>query len=381
MSDKNLLITGGGTGGHLYPAIAAIEYIMREYPGVGITFIGSSRGSGRKLVSDMGMEFYTVRARGFPGGGSIFKKAAGYLKFFTDLVPGFFKALGILRKKKIDMVLGMGGYICAPVLLAAMTRRTGFAIHEQNYIPGRLNRLFSGRARYVFTSFEDTKKFLNEKADNIIYCGNPVREAVKRSGELTPDYKKWGLSHGKFTITAFGGSLGARKINESVLELQKKISPGNDIQVLLISGERFYDSIKDRLKKVEKNKSIPVKVYPYIHEIEEVYRITDLVIARAGANTVFETAAAGIPSILIPYPSAIDDHQTYNARYLQQQGISVLIEDKHLEPCLLAEKINMMLKDERKLYKRMKAALQTVSTPDSAAVISAKLLEDVIESR
>jgi UDP-N-acetylglucosamine--N-acetylmuramyl-(pentapeptide) pyrophosphoryl-undecaprenol N-acetylglucosamine transferase len=381
MSDKNLLITGGGTGGHLYPAMAVIEHIQREYPGASITFIGSRKGSGKKLISEMGIEFFTVRARGFPGSGSILKKAAGYLKFLIDLLPGFFRALAILKRKRIDMVLGMGGYICAPVLLAAMARGTGFALHEQNYIPGRLNRLFSGRARYIFTSFEDTRKLLGKKADNIIYSGNPVRVTVKKSRELAPDYKNWGLSEERFTITAFGGSLGARKINESILDLQKKIGAGNDIQILLISGERFYDSIKSYLKKVEENENIPVKVYPYIHEIEKIYRITDLVIARAGANTVFETAAAGIPSILIPYPFAIDDHQSYNARYLEQQGMSILIEEKDLDPGLLAEKINMMLKDDRKIYNRMKDAHPAMSSLDSAGIISKKLMEDIIENR
>ena len=139
--------------------------------------------------------------------------------------------------------------------------------------------------------------------------------------------------------------------------------------------------IKSRLKKVGEGNNVPVKVYPYIHEIEKIYRITDLVIARAGANTVFETAAAGIPSILIPYPFAIDDHQSYNARYLAKHGISVLIDEKDLDPGVLAEEINMLLKDGRKIYNMMKDASLAISSLDSAGIISKKMMEDVIEDR
>lgn len=381
MSDRNILITGGGTGGHLYPAMAVIEYIQKEHPEACITFIGSRRGTGKKLISEMGIEFYTVKARGLETGDNIFKKAAGYLMFFLNIIPGFFRALAILKKKKVDIVLGMGGYICAPVLLAAMVRKTGFVLHEQNYIPGRLNRLFSGKARHVFTSFKDTKRFLSKKADNVIYSGNPVRETIKRSRKLVPDYGKWGLSRERFTITAFGGSQGALKINESILDLQKRISPGNDIQILLISGTRFYETIRSRLKKMEEYNNFHIKVYPYINEIDKVYRITDLIIARAGANTVFETAAAGIPSILIPYPFAIDDHQSYNARYLEQKGISVLIEEKDLNPDLLAGEINKLLKDDRKIYNRMKNTPLAVTSINSAGIISEKLMEDIFEDK
>ena len=380
MNDKNILITGGGTGGHLYPAVAVIEHLRKNRPEISITFIGPRRGAGKNLISGIGVEFYSVRARGLVNGGNVFTRATGYLLFLAELIPGFLRALSILRKKRICTVLGMGGYICAPVLLAAMARKTPFALHEQNYIPGRLNRLFSGKARYVFTSFRDSEKFLDGKAGNIVYTGNPVRESIKRSGELSPDYKKWDLSEKRFTVTAFGGSLGARRINETVLGLGKVMGKESGIQVLLISGARFYDSIGSTRFNIE-NDSIPIRVFPYIHRMEEVYRITDLIVARAGANTVFETAAAGIPSILIPYPSAVDDHQRYNARYLEQQGISVMIDENELTPAFLAEKINILLQEDRKIYNRMKKKAWAIPSADSAGIISGKLLEDIIGKR
>ncbi len=378
-TDKNILVTGGGTGGHLYPAIAVIEYIRKKYPETSITFIGSKKGSGKSLISDMGVRFYSVRASGLIGGKNIFRKAAAYLLFFIDLIPGFFKSFSILKKNKIDIILGMGGYICTPVLLAAIIRKTAFVLHEQNYIPGRLNRLFSVRSRYFFTSFEDTKRFLNIKTGNIIFSGNPVRKAVMDFRHLNPDYKKWGLSEKRFTITALGGSLGARKINESVLKLGSLINIKKDIQVLLISGTRFYEGITSGLKDIGKRTKVPIKVFPYIDEIDKVYRITDLIISRAGASTVFEIYAAGIPSILIPYPFAIDDHQTYNARYLEHKNMSIVIEEKYMGPELLAEKINVLLQDNKKLYNMMKMEGQLNVSRDSACIISEKLMEDVFE--
>jgi len=376
MTDKRILITGGGTGGHLYPAMAVIEDLRKCYPHASIFFIGSRKGAGRRLITEMGIEFYTVRARGLASQGNLIKKAKGYIMFLADLIPGFFRSLSILRSKKIDMVLGMGGYICAPVLLAAMTLGTRFALHEQNMIPGRLNRLFSTDAKYFFTSFKDTRKYLKGKKKNAVFSGNPVRERVRNAAALVPDYRSWGLSDKKFTVTAFGGSLGARKINESIIELGKCRELAGKVQVLLITGERFYSDVERQIKKSRGQGNIVIKVFPYIDNIEEVYRITDLVICRAGANTIFETAAAGIPSILVPYPFAVDDHQSYNARYMEKQGISVLIEEKELKPGMLADTIIELLKSGGKIYSRMKDAGLKYTSIDSAGIISEKLMGD-----
>jgi UDP-N-acetylglucosamine--N-acetylmuramyl-(pentapeptide) pyrophosphoryl-undecaprenol N-acetylglucosamine transferase len=254
-------------------------------------------------------------------------------------------------------------------------------LHEQNFIPGRLNRLFSGRSSYFFTSFKETEKYLKPGSGEKVFSGNPVRKSIKKTKELKPDHKKWGLVEGKFTITAFGGSQGAMRLNEYILELGKLKVPGTGVQVLLITGTRFYDSIMEKIQGMDYKKDIAIKVFPYIDEIEQIYRITDLIIARAGANTVFEITAAGIPSILIPYPFAIDDHQTYNARYLEQQGRAILIKEKDLKPGLLEEKIKYLLKDNMKIYNRMRDLKPPVSSMDSAGIISEKLMEDMLEKK
>ncbi|HAJ95644.1 MAG TPA: undecaprenyldiphospho-muramoylpentapeptide beta-N-acetylglucosaminyltransferase [Actinobacteria bacterium] len=376
---KNILITGGGTGGHLYPAIAVIEYIQKNHPLANIIFIGSGKGSGKKLIPDMGIEFYTVKARGIAGGSGPLKKIINYILFIIYLIPGFIRSANILRKKKIDIVLGMGGYICAPVMLAAIIRKIPFTLHEQNYIPGRLNRLFSGRAKYFFTSFEDTKRFLGKGNKNIIFSGNPVRASIKDSDNIPSDHKKWGLAEKRFTIIAFGGSLGAKKINDAIMGLYKIFKDNNNIQFLLITGNRFYDSIKDDLEKRRRSDDkIIFNIFPYIDEISQIYRIADIVIARSGASTVFETAAADIPTILVPYPFAIDNHQFYNARYLAEQGKSIIIEDNMLSAGLLAENIKRIMEDNMKIYKKMKNILPAIPLMDSQQIISDKLMEDHI---
>jgi UDP-N-acetylglucosamine--N-acetylmuramyl-(pentapeptide) pyrophosphoryl-undecaprenol N-acetylglucosamine transferase len=194
---------------------------------------------------------------------------------------------------------------------------------------------------------------------------------------LAPDYEKWGLAAGKFTITAFGGSQGADRINSSLLELTGMKDRGTGIQILLITGTRFYEQVTAAVREMDHKGCIDIRVYPFVDEMEKVYRVTDLVIARAGANTIFETAAAGIPSILIPYPFAIDDHQTYNARYMQKQGKSILIEEKDLKTGLLENKIKYLLKGGRKVYNRMRDCRPDITNMDSSGIICRKLMEDV----
>jgi len=377
--NKNILISGGGTGGHLYPAIAIIEYLQEKYPDTDISFIGSEKGMGSKLIPAMGIDFYKVRARGLIASGSVLKKISGYVSFVFAIVPGFLKTLKILRSKKIKTVLGMGGYICAPVFLAAMARKTDFSIHEQNYIPGRLNKFFSPKAKYVFTSFEETKKLLRAKKDAVVFSGNPVRRAVREMMRLEPSYERWGLERNRFTIVAFGGSLGAEKINRTITGLYGEFAGDSSIQILLISGSRYYDDISRKIEsKINKDDALIFKVCSYIDEMDQIYRIADLIIARAGANTVFETAATNIPSVLIPYPYAIEDHQFYNAKYISDRGKAVLLSENELSVESLSDIIKGLLKNGKEKYLEMKRKSMQVSGMDSLKIITGRRMEDDI---
>jgi len=376
---NNLLITGGGTGGHLYPAMAIIEYLQEKYPDLALSFIGSEKGMGHKLIPAMGIDFYKVKARGLTVNRSAVKKIAGYTGFIFAMIPGFIKALKILRRKQITNILGMGGYVCAPVFLAAMVRKIDFSIHEQNYIPGRLNKFFSSRAKYVFTSFKETEKYLDAKEGSVVYSGNPVRRAVRDHMLLEPSYGKWSLDKNRFTIVAFGGSLGAEKINSTISGLYEEFAGDNRIQVLLISGSRYYADINRIMEnKIKKNDNLIFKIKAYIDQMDQVYRIADLIIARAGANTVFESAATGIPSVLIPYPYAIDDHQFYNAKYIADLGKAVLLRENELSVRTLSGIIKSLLKNDMERLLKMKSISIPNSGEESLKIITGKLVEDDI---
>ncbi len=376
---KNILITGGGTGGHLYPAMAVIEYLQEKYPGSALSFIGSEKGMGHKLIPAMGIDFYKVKARGLTVSRSALKKFFGYAGFIFAMMPGFVRALKILRRKKITEILGMGGYVCAPVFLAAMVRKIDFSIHEQNYIPGRLNKLFSPKAKYVFTSFKETEKYLKAKEGAVVFSGNPVRRAVRECRRSASSYGKWGLDKDRFTIIAFGGSLGAEKINNTIAGLYGEFARDNRIQILLISGNRYYADIKRILEgKIKKSDDLIFRVKEYIDQMEQIYSLADLIIARAGANTVFETAATGIPSILIPYPDAIEDHQFYNAKYIADLGKAVLLRENKLSVRALSDIIRDLLKNGMERYLKMNRVSIPNSGEESLKLITGKLMEDNI---
>ncbi len=178
------------------------------------------------------------------------------MKFALNLAAGFFGALAAIIKFKPDFIIGMGGYVCAPVFIAAMVCRRPIAIHEQNYIPGRLNKVFAKYARYVFLSFEQSAAFFNKKNDKIrpgfIFSGDPVRKQIRDFMLAGPAYEKWHLKRGRFTITAFGGSLGAEKINNAVFSLYEYFRNDESIQIVLICGTRFYIGLKEKLDLLSK---------------------------------------------------------------------------------------------------------------------------------
>lgn len=374
---KKILICGGGTGGHLYPALAIIEYIKDKYPLCELLFIGTERGLGRELIPQSGVNYKTVKSCGLILDGSISRKILNIIKFLYSLTLGFLQSFKIVLKFKPDIILGMGGYICAPVLLAGIFMSRKIALHEQNYIPGRLNSFFSRFARYIFISFSDTDKYLKVKKNKIIFTGNPVRKAVEQSKNIKPEFEKWGLEKGRFTIIAFGGSLGAEKINNTIINLYNYFKDNDKIQILLICGSRFYNQlVKSEKNIIESKGKFILKIFSYISEMQEIYRISDVIISRAGANTISEIIECNIPSILIPYPYAVANHQFYNADFLARKGKAILIEDKDLNEEKIIKIIELLIKDDRKRYKEMKNIEIRDVKINSAEIIASKLMEN-----
>lgn len=368
---RKILICGGGTAGHVYPAIAIIEYIKKNYPESKIQFVGTEKGMEKKFILESGVDFKGVKAAGLNIRKNLFKKLLNYLKFFCYFVIGFLKSVRIIRNFNPDAILGMGGYVCGPVLTAGILLKKKIFLHEQNYIPGRLNTFFSKFAKYIFVSFKETKKFLNMKNEKIIFTGNPVREKIKNTYSKKPDYRKWGLKENRFTIVAFGGSLGADKINTVIINLYDYFRDSNEIQMVLISGKRFYDESRNTFKKILKvSDNLIFRIFPFVDEMEGIYRITDIAISRSGANTIAELTLNNIPAILIPYPQAIDNHQMYNARFLEKKGKALVIPEEDLTENVIIDEIQKLLKEGRKKFKQMKEKKLDFQKIDSEKIIS-----------
>ncbi len=375
--EKKILICGGGTGGHLYPALAILEYIKDHYPLCRLLFIGTERGLEKEAVSKFGVDYRTVKSCGLVLKGNIFRKIFNTGKFLYYFTLGFFQSIKIVLMFKPDIILGMGGYICGPVLSAGLLMGKKIALHEQNYIPGRLNSLFSKFAKYIFISFRDTARYFKVKKNKVIFTGNPLRKAIRESRGIKPDYKKWGLEEGRFTITAFGGSLGAEKINNAIVNLYDYYKQKSGIQILLICGSRFYDKLIRNKRDIIKSKGkFILKIFPYIKEMYEIYRISDLIISRAGANTISEIIENNIPSILIPYPDAVSNHQFFNADFLARKGKALIIKDNELDVEKIIDTLDMFLANDGEKYREMKKSKVKDSGINSAGIIVSKLMEN-----
>ena len=350
---KRILICGGGTAGHIYPAVSIIEEILENHKDFEILYIGTDKGLEKKIIEKLNINFKTIRAAGLIQRGNPAKKALNYIKFIFNLSSGFISSIKLINAFDPGIILGMGGYVCAPVLLGAAFLRKMFVLHEQNYIPGRLNKFFSKFCHCIFISFEETGQFLNINRQKIIFSGNPVRKIIREALSKKPDYAKFGLVEGKFTITAFGGSLGADKINNSFIKFYEKLTGRQDLQFLLISGSRFYEDLKIKNMNILKN-SFSLRVFPYVDEMDEIYNMTDLLISRSGANTIAEIVFCNIPSILAPYPWAIDNHQFYNAFFLEKNGKAIILNDKDLNDDGLYNIFVDLEKENKKLYNELK---------------------------
>jgi len=371
---RKIIITAGGTAGHIYPAQAIIEHMKENMPGIEILYIGTMSGMENRLIPPLGTGFKKIRASGFSAGRNPLKKIFIYLKFFFNLAAGLLQSLAILNKYKPDYVLGMGGYVCAPVFVSAILLRKKIAIHEQNVIPGRLNRIFAKYAEYIFLSFDDSRHYFTKGKKylpgRMVISGDPVRKQVREFSKLEPDFIKWGLKSGRFTVTVFGGSLGAEKINESAIELYKIFRQDSRLQFLLICGNRFFESYSKKLGGLQTGEdSIVFRIYPYIEEMASIYRISDLIISRAGATTIAELAITGIPAILVPYPRAIENHQYFNAGCLVKNKKAVLISDDKLNGEALSGIITGMLENGGSKYRQMKDASPGIKKLDSAEII------------
>jgi len=356
MNALRVIFAGGGTGGHLYPAIAIVEEFQRRIKNFECVFIGTVRGIEARVIPQHGYRLELVPVRGL-----LRKLALSNLLVPFYLLKSIRQCLHLFREFKPDLIIGTGGYVSGPALLAAWLSRRRFVVQEQNSFPGLVNRWWGERASLVFLSFEESRKFFRRQ-DHLRVVGNPVRANLKDDNRDSAA-KKWGLKPDRTTFLVFGGSQGARRINELMLEILPRLKALENFQVLWATGEQNFAPIVAQAGNLNH-----VKVVPYIDEMAAAFSLADFVLCRAGASTIFELANCGLPALLVPFPFATADHQTFNARVLAQAGAARMLVEKELT----AEKLFNHVQEltaRKEIRQQMAAAAKKMARPQAAGEI------------
>lgn len=358
--ELNIIIAGGKTGGHLFPGIAIAQAMERINHDVDILFIGTTAPFETQTLEKYGYTHKSIISKPVKGG-NIISKAFSIGVILISLI----QSMVIMKSYKPDFVLGVGGFSSFAVVLAAWILRIPTAIQEQNAIPGLTNRLLSRFTKTIFTSFKETKGFdLNPKVNHV---GNPVR---KTDGIESGD--KLILTHfdpNKLTILVTGGSQGAGSINTAFMETLELMD--NTARFNIIHQTGLIDETK--ILQKYKNLKINATAKAFFHNMPQLQDIADLVITRAGAGTISELCVKGLPAILVPFPHAADDHQTFNAKALEEKGAAVMIKDKELTGPILKETVESLANNKMKLD-QMAEKLKQLAMPNADEKIAVHIL-------
>lgn len=340
-----IVIAGGGTGGHVFPGVAIADEIKRRNPQARVAFIGTERGLERKLVPQAGHELFTINVSRLKGGG-LWSKIKGLFR----LPIAIFQSWRILRTVKPEVVIGVGGYASGPALLAAWMTFRKTAIQEQNATPGLTNRVLAKLVRRVFAGFP-TERFSKKK---LVVTGNPIRHAI--ASRLSDSLENRDISNAATTglrVLVFGGSQGATFLNEKVPALLAGVARTSGVQAITHqTGERDLEATKRRYAEL----GLAADVVPFIDDMARAYANHDLAICRAGALTLAELTAVGLPSVLVPFPHAADNHQEANARVLEQAGAAVLATQAGWDEAALAARLGELARDRAALSRMGQAA-------------------------
>ncbi len=350
-----VLFAGGGTGGHVYPALAIAEEMKKRFAGFESLFVGTRGGLEAEVIERAGFAIRYISSRGVRGRG-----LPGKMLTIAALLIGLVQSMKIVRSFKPDLVFGTGGYASAAVVLAASALRRPVVLQEQNSIPGLANRLLAPKASRIYLGFESAGERFGGRG-GIVYTGNPLRESIVHPRNDEP-HAAFGLDRETPVLLVFGGSQGASRLNRAAVEYLEG-SPG--MQAIIQTGIKDFEWVKERVERT----GARAFVSPYIADIDLAYRAATVALARAGALSVSELAAVGLPAILVPYPFAADDHQRSNAEVLVETGGALLIEDRELDGASLSRRIDSILAGGPEGLESMKSALGRISRPEATAVI------------
>ncbi len=394
MKQKRILIAAGGSGGHIFPAIALARALQgfsgdgadpstgsgsipnnsrplgQSSRGIDIRFVGSDKALDRRILEKEGFKFSLVSANKFPYEKSPPQLILFFIKLTIDLIKTFFMVLSY----KPDVIAGFGGYVSCPALMIAVLFRIPRIVHEQNVVPGRANRLLFKLADKVAISFEETRRALSpsigKDAGKYVFTGNPLRSEVLKE-ERQSGIKRFGLDESKFTILVIGGSQGAHFLNETFVNAMAGIDKElrNSFQAIHLTGIKDYEWA---IKSYAGIDGLAYRVYSFIDRIEEAYSASDLVITRAGASAIFEIAYFARPMILVPYPFA-NAHQSENAKVFSQKGAAVMIDENTLSAESFKDNILRLFNDKETL-KKLGHSAKRLSLPDASSRLAREVL-------
>lgn len=364
-----VMIAGGGTGGHLFPALALAEEFKRRNNSTEVIFVGTEHGIEARIIPREGYPIKFLRAEGIVGT-SLFKRIKAVFKLILSLID----ANRILKFAAPDIVIGVGGYAAGAVVFLAYIRGVPTMIHEQNSVPGLTNKILGRFTKRICVTYQESISFF--PLGKTFLTGNPVRAKIHR-GERESAYRLFSLDKNKFTVFIFGGSSGARSINRAMVDaLNYLFDLKMKIQFLHQTGDKDYENVLKTYAKTGAKGTIA----PFIYQMPEAYAAADVVISRAGATTLAEISALGKPSILVPYPYAAGRHQELNAMKLREMGAAFMIPDSELKGETLAQYIREIYENES-LRAEMQRASRGLGRPDARSKIVDIAMNLMRESR
>lgn len=360
--NPKIIISGGGTGGHIFPAISIADALRRAMPSCEILFVGAL---GRMEMDRVPAAGYKIV--GLPVAGFQRRLTWKNLSFFYRLAASMIKARQVIRSFRPDVAVGVGGYASGPVLRAAAAAGVPTVLQEQNSFPGVTNRILSKKAAAICVAYPEMERFF--PAEKILFTGNPVRSTLTQNLNLQEAYAEFGLDPSLPTILVIGGSLGAGSINRGMLE-RIELVRGRKVQVLWQTGRNYHENIQRELLPMGLSN---VKVLPFISRMDFAYGVADVVVSRAGASSISELALLGKASILVPSPNVAEDHQTKNAMALVDKSAAILVRDAEAGEKLLPEALRLL--DEQDLRKDLSNNIRLFARPNADRDIAEEVLK------
>lgn len=365
-SDKKIyFVTGGGTGGHIYPAISIAKALKEDDTTKKVFYVGNPNNLEAKIAKQENFEFLPIEVTSMPR-----KINFELLKWGLKLDSATLKAIYYTLKYKPNAIFGTGGYVSAPAIIAAIITKTPYMLHDSDAHPGIVSRFASKNAQIISVAFEEAKKHIKNK--NVKVLGNPIRNDFFT---ITQDEAKKELGLGKEKVLlVMGGSQGAMNINHTTANCLKFFAESLKINVILQTGAKNYESTIDLLEKIypEYKKNSKIIIKPYFDNMALPLKASDIAVSRAGSLSLSELAASGTPSILVPFPYAAADHQRKNAKCYEQAGASIYIDDFELNKEILESTVSELIKDKLKLNK-MNEAVKMFSKPNATLEITTEL--------